>query len=173
MSFPRRSNWRPAADVNLISFGVRVPWPAPGEAVDWTPVDGLCQAVLAANPKALLVPRISMNAPDWWLKAHPDEAMRWDDERSRKYAVVASPLYRREAAERLTALITHLEEKFGDRVAGYHPAGQNSDEWFYVDTWKRGTERLRPCRSWQRGGFGSPPATEGMKACVPPGKVQR
>jgi len=48
-----------------------------GEAVDWTPVDGLCQAVLAANPKALLVPRISMNAPDWWLKAHPDEATRW------------------------------------------------------------------------------------------------
>jgi len=41
----------------------------------------------------------------------------------------------------------------------------------YVDTWKRGTERLLPI--WQRGGFGSPPATKGMKACVPPGKVQR
>jgi beta-galactosidase len=137
-------NLAAGADVNLITFGVRVPWPAPGEAVDWTPVDGLCQSVLAANPKALLIPRISMNAPDWWLRDHPDEAMRWDDGRSRKYAVVASPLYRREAAERLTALITHLEEKFGDRVAGYHPAGQNSDEWFYVDTWSAALNGYAP-----------------------------
>ncbi len=123
------------AGVDLVSFGVRVPWPAPGEAADWAPVDALCRSVLVANPKALLIPRISMNAPDWWLKAHPDEAMRWDDGRPSKYAVVASPLYRREAAERLAALVTHLEEEFADHIAGYHPAGQNTDEWFYADTW--------------------------------------
>jgi hypothetical protein len=147
------------AGVNLVSFGVRVPWPAPGEAVDWTPVDGLCQAVLVANPKALLIPRVSMNAPDWWLKAHPDEAMRWDDGRSRKYAVVASPLYRREAAERLAALIKHLEEKFGDHVAGYHPAGQNTDEWFYVDTWSAALNGYAPAdlaawRQWLSARYG-------------------
>ncbi len=50
-------------------------------------------------------------------------------------AVVASPDYRRDASERLAALIAHLEDKFGDRTAGYHPCGQNTGEWFYQETW--------------------------------------
>ncbi|NQT20218.1 MAG: hypothetical protein HQ592_10980 [Planctomycetes bacterium] len=44
--------------------------------------------------------------------------------------VVASPEYPRDAAERLAALVSHLEEKFGGSMAGYHPCGQNAGEWF-------------------------------------------
>ena len=28
-----------------------------------------------------------------------------------------------------------LEARFGDHVAGYHPCGQNTGEWFYEGTW--------------------------------------
>ena len=60
--------------------------------------------------------------------------------------MVASPEYRRDAAERLAALVDHLEEKFGPHVAGYHPCGQNTGEWFYQETWGHGAQRLRPGR---------------------------
>jgi hypothetical protein len=35
----------------------------------------------------------------------------------------------------VAALVEHLESKFGDRMAGYHPCGQNTGEWFYQSTW--------------------------------------
>lgn len=125
-----------AAGVNFVSFPIALPWPKPGETVEWDAVDAACKRVLSTNTRALLLPRIPMDPPDWWRAAHPDEVMQWDDGRRDK-AVVASPVYRREAAERLSALVVHLEEKFGGQIAGYHPAGQNTGEWFYESTWKQ------------------------------------
>ena len=125
-----------AADVgvNFVSFPCPMPWPKPGVEADWSGVDSACKTVLRANPNALLLPRVGMNPPPWWREAHPEDVMQWEDGR-RAHMVVASPRYRRDAAERLAALVTHLEEKFGDHVAGYHPGGQYSDEWFYDDPW--------------------------------------
>lgn len=122
------------AGVNFVSFPTDLPWPKPGETVDWKNADASCQRVLDANPNALLVPRIPMDAPAWWREAYPDDVMQWENGR-RDFAVPASPRYRHDAAERLAALVAHLEEKFGDHVAGYHPAGQNTGEWFYESSW--------------------------------------
>ena len=124
------------AGVNFVSFPIDLPWPEPGGAADWEGVDAACRRVLAVNPRALLLPRIPMDPPDWWRDVHPGEVMQWEDGRRNK-AVVASPLYRRDAAGRLAALVAHLEEKFGEQVAGYHPAGQNTGEWFYEGSWKQ------------------------------------
>lgn len=144
--------------VDLVSFPIPMPWPAPGEAEDWSAVDEACAQVLRANPRALLLPRMGMDPPPWWQKAHPDDVMQWEDGR-RDAAVVASPVYRREAAARLAALVTHLEQSFGDHVAGYHPCGQNTGEWFYHDTWKRPLNGYAPAdlaawRVWLRGHYG-------------------
>ena len=140
------------AGVQFVSFPVELPWPQPGEQVRWSSVDSACRDVLDANPKALLLPRIGMDAPLWWQRAHREETMVWDKtgpEQAR--AVVASPVYRREAAERLAALVRHLEEKFGDRVAGYHPCGQNTGEWFYQNTWNDPLNGYAPAdaRAWR------------------------
>ena len=125
-----------AVGVDLVSFPMMLPWPKPGEKVDWTSVDVQCQAVLDVNPRALLLPRIGMWPAAWWRQAHPEEMMVWDQGTNHHNdAVVASPIYRHDAAERLSALVRHLEEKFGPHMLGYHPAGQNTDEWFYQDTW--------------------------------------
>jgi hypothetical protein len=124
------------AGVDFVSFPVGLPWPRPGEEVDWSDVDAAGQMVLDANPRALLLPRIGMEVPAWWGQEHPDEMMRWEDGSTQlAQACVASPLYLRDAAERLSALVTHLEARFGSHVAGYHPCGQNTGEWFYKDTW--------------------------------------
>ena len=120
--------------VDFVSFPVDLPWPRPGQAADWSKVDSACGNVLAANPRALMIPRLWMGAPEWWRQAHPGEMMQWEDGH-RGEAVVASAQYCRDAAERLAAVVAHLEEKFGEHVAGYHPCGQNTGEWFYQDTW--------------------------------------
>jgi hypothetical protein len=149
------------AGVDLVSFPVDLPWPEPGEAPRWSTADAQCQAVLDANPKALLLPRIGMDAPAWWLKAHAEDAMVWDTPgKDQSRAIVASPDYLHDAAQRLAALIAHLEEKFGPHVAGYHPCGQNTGEWFYQNTWDlplNGYARgdLRAWRAWLAGRYAS------------------
>jgi len=137
--------------VDFVSFPVPTPWPKPGETVDWKGVDAACETVLRANPNALLLPRIGLYPPAWWREAYPGDVMQWDDGH-RDNAVPASPQFRRDAAERLMALIEHLEEKFGDHMAGYHPTGQNTAEWFYLDTWKRPLNGYAPAdlAAWQR-----------------------
>lgn len=153
---PFGSQIKLAADVGVdfVSFPVSLPWPKPGEPVDWTAPEAQCRAVLDANPQALLLPRIGMEPPVWWRESHPDDVMVWDrGPQKHSSAVVASPDYRRDAAERLAALIAHLEDKFGDRTAGYHPCGQNTGEWFYQETWGPAlngyaTGDLRAWRHW-------------------------
>lgn len=159
-TFEKQIKLAAEAGVNFVSFPTGLPWPEPGQPVDWAAVDSSCQTVLQANPQALLLPRIPMDPPAWWCKAHPDEVMRWEDGGHGNYAVPASPVYRREAAERLAALIVHLEQRFGEHIAGYHPSGQNTGEWFYEATWKRPLNGYAPAdlaawRAWLRDRYGS------------------
>lgn len=138
--------------VDFVSFPLELPWPKPGEQTDWTSVDAQCQAVLDANPRALLLPRIGMEPPAWWREAHPGDMMAWDKgPPAHVCAVVASPTYRRDAAERLSALVAHVEHKFGDHTAGYHPCGQNTGEWFYEATWGTALNGYAPgdLRAWR------------------------
>jgi beta-galactosidase len=123
--------------VDFVTFPLEMPWPAPGEETDWTAVDQACEQVLRANPRALLLPRLGADPPAWWRKAHPDEVMTWEDGSQQSHGVVASPVYRREAAARLAALVEHLEAALGNHMGGYHPCGQNTGEWFYQGTWER------------------------------------
>jgi len=144
-----------AVGVDFVSFPVGMPWPAPEEQTDWSAVDNACEQVLRANPKALLLPRFGADPPDWWRKAHPDDVMTWEDGSHQSHAVVASPLYRRDAAARVVALVEHLEHKFGDHMAGYHPCGQNTGEWFYQNTWESLLNGYAPAdtnawRAWLR-----------------------
>ena len=154
-----------SAGVNFVSFPVRMPWPRPGESANWTTTDAQCKQVLSANSKALLLPRIGMEPPTWWKAKYRDDVMVWENGPRGRGFVVASPQYRRDAAERLAALVAHLEARFGERMAGYHPSGQNTGEWFYQDTWKRefsgysqGT--LRAWRRWLKKRYGNDAALQ-------------
>jgi len=154
-AFEKQIRLAAGAGVNFVTFIVPTPWPAPGEAEDWSAVDLECDRVLAANPNALLLPRFGLDPPAWWAQAHPDHMMVWENGSRRHTAVPASPLYRREAARRAAALVRHLEERYGDRMAGYHPCGQNTGEWFYEETWGQLLNGYAPAdlegfRAWLR-----------------------
>ncbi|MDR0338558.1 MAG: beta-galactosidase [Planctomycetaceae bacterium] len=125
------------AGAKFVSFSTKLPWVPLGKEVDWSAVDDSCRRVLAANPDALLIPRIPMDPPSWWVAANPEEVITWKGtpHDSRQVAAVSSMKYRKEAAECLAELVRHLEENFGANMGGYHPVGQNTGEWFYQDSW--------------------------------------
>ncbi len=128
--------------VNLVSFmfGSKT-WKKADGSYDWKTIDSICDTILKANPKALIVPRPKIDAETWWLDANPDERIVWKnaDPRSMglgtEWATVSSKKYREEACRVLADTIRHLEKKYGNSIAGYHPAGQNSQEWFTPNTW--------------------------------------
>jgi len=81
--------------------------------------------------------------------------MTWEDGSQQSQGVVASPVYRRDAAARVAALVEHLEAKFGSHMGGYHPCGQNTGEWFYQGTWEKLLSGYAPAdrvawRTWVR-----------------------
>jgi len=147
------------AGVDFVSFPIDLPWPAPGRQPDWHAAELACKVVLNANPHALLLPRVPMDPPDWWRQANPDDVMQWEDGRRDK-ASVASPRYRQDVARRVAALVEHLEARFGNQVAGYHPCGQNTGEWFYDRAWESSLSGYSPAdlaawRVWLKRHYGS------------------
>jgi len=139
--------------VNLVTCPLPVPWPKPGQPADTSFADAICDYILAANSHALIIPRININAPVWWIASHPDDEMQWKGVKKNKSraATIASPVYRQEAEANLTAFINHLESKYGDHMAGYHIAGGNSNEWFYEDSHHLALQGYAPAdlKNWQ------------------------
>lgn len=123
------------AGVNLVSFAAPECWGPPEKPDDWTPLDNLCRQIIAIHPKVLLVPRVGSDAPDWWLRRHPQSHMVYDlDEPGRK-SCVSDRAYRGDAAAHLRKLCQHLCKTFPNHFAGIHPCGQNTGEWFYENSW--------------------------------------
>lgn len=125
------------AGVNLVSFGAPECWGPPEKPDDWSPLDSLCRQLIATNPKVLLVPRVGADAPDWWLRRHPQALMAYDLDQPGHKSCVSDRAYRADAAAHLEKLCRHLCQTFPNHFAGIHPCGQNTGEWFYEDSWLR------------------------------------
>ena len=148
------------AGVDFVSLPVPMPWPRPGEETDYSATDSVCRNVLRVNPNALLLPRVGMEPPKWWKDQFPDHVMVWEDGPQPQGVAVASAQYRKDAAAALAAFVRHLEQTFGKNVAGYHPCGHNTGEWFYRRTWERKYSGYAPVtkaawRAWLRDRYGS------------------
>ncbi len=149
-----------AHGVDIVSFPIPTLWAKPGEAPDPSGIDAAIRATLAANPSALLLPRIGMYPPKWWLDAHPDAVMAYEGGKPGKTASVSSREFRDDAAAALRRTIRWCEDHFGPHMAGYHPCGQNTGEWFYFDSWDRPLNGLEPAtlvawRAWIQNKYAS------------------
>ena len=114
------------------SWGWEDWWAPEGEETDYGKLDRLCEAVIAANPKALLVPRVNANAPAWMLERDPSIKMKFDKGYTIEMSSVSARPYRRAACEAVEKLARHLRAKFPKNFAGLQITGQNSAEWFYM-----------------------------------------
>ena len=119
------------AGVNIVTFGSSHRWLEPEKSPNWGTLDAICRRLVAANPNVLLLPRVGMNAPDWFLARHPEVKMKFDDGFVMNSSSISSRLYRKAACAHLEKLVRHLRETFPRNFAGVHVSGQNSGEWFY------------------------------------------
>ena len=121
--------------VDFITFNVPNCWFSDEKGEDWLSAEYACQNIINANPKAMLIPRISMDAPSWWLQQNPDALMVFEDGSMGSKASISHRKYRADAACHLEKFCKHMVETFPDNFAGIHPSGQNTGEWFYDQSW--------------------------------------
>lgn len=111
-------------------------WRGPGE-YDWRSVDSILDSLSRYDPEGLLLARVRINAPQWWMKLHPDQVMHAyvegkDAPEPRSFPSFSSEQWRQEAAEALRALIRHLgEHPEGHRLAGMNLGAGHALEWVY------------------------------------------
>lgn len=126
------------AGVDFVTFEIDAPYSQKGKEPDFTAIKAKYDAVLKANPKAKLIPRIRFYPNADWCRANPEAMMRYDNGKiDTKNPSVSSLKYRQYSLKALKALIEFSEKNYGSNMAGYHPTGGNTHEWFYANTWKR------------------------------------
>lgn len=151
------------AGVDFVSFEINSVWTKPNEEPNFSYIDSAFGVFLEANPKAKLIPRVRLDPQinKWWRDSHPDDMMKNSDGTiNETYISVSSPTYRKEAAESLRKFIEYCEKHYPDNMAGYHPAGGNSREWFYGGTWHKtfsgyDVNTLKAWRAWLKNKYGS------------------
>ena len=120
--------------VNFVTFGVPAFWK--DDETCKKLVDSRFKPVIEANPNVKIIVRLGLEPPDEWLDAHPDELMRNVDgtpiiRMHVRFPFPGSEVYRRDAINAMKKFIKYVEEKYPNNIAGYHPSGGNSSEWFY------------------------------------------
>ena len=141
------------AGVDLVTFSMDTPWLEPGKKADYSELEYLCKLILKHNPKAKLIPRVDLRTPpEWWRKKYPDEMTKFVVGSNRNYPTPSSLQYRKDAGEALRGVIRFCEKNFPGNMAGYHPAGGNSNEWFYIGSQGRVLSGYDPAteKAWQR-----------------------
>ena len=111
-----------------------LPWPREGGGRDFRDVDAEIERLIASDPEALYTPRITVEPPDWWKEAHPEEMPVWENGKSDRYISVTSERWLDEVRPHIHALVEHLESRWDQHIFGYHPSALNSAEWYYAST---------------------------------------
>ena len=130
---------------------------------DFAPMDALMSTFVEADPQALVLPRVGLVPPDWWMEKHPDAQMRHYDpatgeftERSPAKVSFTCREWLDEMARVLDAFMRYTEQRWGEHVLGYHLCAGDCGEWSYdwsticSDYSRANTEAYR---RWLRGRY--------------------
>ena len=140
----RTSHFMSSNGFHLYTTPLPMPWPHPGEGYDFADIDTEMETLLANDPSALTMPRITVEPPVWWKEQHPEEMPVWENGKSDRFISVTSERWLREVEAHIQSLVRHLEAEWGGHVFAYHPSALNSGEWYYASTiWQCGDWGLR------------------------------
>jgi hypothetical protein len=109
---------------------------SPENKYDFKKIDKELNGILANDPDAYFVPRISIRVPTWWKNKYPDELMRlrrtYGPAEKYKYGAFSSKIWLEEVSEFLRQYIRHLnKQEYGKRVLGLTLMAGGGGEWVY------------------------------------------
>lgn len=142
-------------------------WKGPGE-YDFALWDRLLRRILVVDPEARILLGLRLDAPRWWLDAHPEELIGYatgpvetgvDQIARYRAASMASEVWMRETGEAVRAALRHLGSvPWGKRIIGYQPNYGVYCEWHYYgmahDMPDTGAAMTRRFRAWLRSTYG-------------------
>lgn len=105
--------------------------------------------VLAINPDADFICMMDLNTPVWLqrqlsLKGHSAECESF----TMLSCACANPEWRKEVAKYLETVITHMEERYGDRIKAYLLACGQTDEWMDYSQGIAGRTKTHAWKTW-------------------------
>ncbi len=115
-----------------ITCALGVPYSLFGESwigdhkYDFEPIDRQIELFKENAPDSYFALMIQLDTRDWWLKAHPEAAYTFTN----LSQTISYDKWRQDAADYLTAVIEHVEEKYGDIFYGYFMLCGFTTEWF-------------------------------------------
>ncbi|MBQ9545386.1 MAG: hypothetical protein IJV00_09705 [Clostridia bacterium] len=118
------------------------PWGKKGifdeEEPDYSLFENELDRILAADPDALIFPRVFISMPRRWIDAHPldctdgRDVVRGGGGQPRESHL--SPEYRKEGERLLREFIAYVRSsKYDKHIIGYHITGGNTQEWMFFD----------------------------------------
>lgn len=136
-----------AAGVDLYSDIIYPVAPMNNECSDWwlgdgiydfSKVDARLGEIVKANPNALIMIRIKLDSPQWWIEKYPDDVAAFmkdgkiaiPDKKKKRYASLASELWENSYRQMLRDFVKHVESgSYAKNVYGYTPGAGRGGEW--------------------------------------------
>lgn len=121
---------------------------------DYSGFEDRFDRVLRADPDAMVMPRINLGTPRWWLDAHPAEMEILDSgsplytdpnrnptlPKGRPFPSIASVKWREDMRMALVRFLDYVAgSKYAGHIFGYILAGLDTEEWY---PWSSGSNQL-------------------------------
>lgn len=115
--------------------------------------------ILKAAPDAVIIPRIYVSMPKWWVNAHLDECVLTAEGGYRETLFSAS--YRKDGARLLEHFIAHvMASDYADSIGGWQICGGQTQEWFHHDLCGSLSEAAKiPYMQWLKERYGDSEGT--------------
>ena len=124
-------------------------WRGKGQ-YDWETLDKQFTDVLKANPNAKIICIVDLNSPPWLMRKMSFGHSMDSDSFSMLSNSLTCPFWRSETTIFLKDYLSHLEEKFGDKIKAYMLACGHTDEWFSYDYGVASLCKINAFNKWQQ-----------------------
>ena len=100
-------------------------WVGDGQ-YDFAPIDRQMDMFLANAPEGYFAPMFQIDTRPWYMAARADCPNSF----THLSQIAGDTTFQKDAAAYLQAVVTHCEEKYGQRIWGYFLLGGHTTEWF-------------------------------------------